>query len=145
MRITYPNCTAGFEIPTELLGRKGRSLKCATCGHSWFQAAIVDEIDLGDILGDGAAAQDMGGPKGGKPEQDQSITQAVAAAANAAMVMSGSDMAAAGAPDVQAAQLGQGGNQGAPQAGNVPPGATSLLDRDDAGQMGQAAPAQSMR
>ncbi len=50
MRITCPNCTAGFEIPTELLGRKGRSLKCATCGHSWFQAAVIDEIDLADVL-----------------------------------------------------------------------------------------------
>jgi predicted Zn finger-like uncharacterized protein len=97
MRITCPNCTAGFEIPTELLGRKGRSLKCATCGHSWFQAAVVDEIDLADVLaetrakeassdiGDGAARSAPNapvGPTGGSRVPD---TAAVAAAANAAL------------------------------------------------------------
>ena len=41
MRITCQNCIAGYKIPTELLGRKGRSVKCARCGHSWFQPAPV--------------------------------------------------------------------------------------------------------
>jgi predicted Zn finger-like uncharacterized protein len=51
MRITCPNCTAHFEIPTELLGKKGRSLKCASCGHSWYQTAQVETLDIADIMG----------------------------------------------------------------------------------------------
>jgi predicted Zn finger-like uncharacterized protein len=115
MRITCPNCTAGFEIPTELLGRKGRSVKCATCGHSWFQAAVIDEIDLVDVLAESKAAEtakDMGGPQG-KPPADSppdvaqsapesaSITQAIAAAANAmpsAALPAGAEPGAAGGP-----------------------------------------------
>ncbi|MDG2320225.1 MAG: DUF3426 domain-containing protein [Rhodospirillaceae bacterium] len=102
MRITCPNCTAGFEIPTELLGRKGRSVKCATCGHSWFQAAVIDEIGLVDVLAEPESA---------------SITQAVAAAANAAMeqgIVAGAPIAppqGAGGSD-----QGQQGIANAPQA-----------------------------
>lgn len=129
MRITCPNCTAGFEIPTELLGRKGRSVKCATCGHSWFQAAVIDEIDLVDVLAESKAAEtakDMGGPQG-KPPADSppdvaqsapesaSITQAVAAAANAAMEQG----IVAGAPT--APPQGSGGsNQGQQGIANAP-------------------------
>ena len=65
MRITCPNCTAHFEIPSELLGRKGRSLKCASCGHSWYQTPQVETIDLAEIMGEEYAARaraDMGAP-----------------------------------------------------------------------------------
>lgn len=100
MRITCPNCTAGFEIPTELLGRKGRSLKCATCGHSWFQAAVVDEIDLADVLAETKAAEtasEMGGggakpaSQPAKPIGGSSIpdTAAIAAIANEALGTTG--------------------------------------------------------
>ena len=57
MRITCPNCTASFEIPTELLGKKGRSLKCASCGHSWYQTPHVETIDLAEIMGQEYAAR----------------------------------------------------------------------------------------
>ena len=144
MRITCPNCTAGFEIPTELLGRKGRSLKCATCGHSWFQAAVVDEIDLGDVLAESKAAaaavdKDMGGPKGGGggqrgPEvhtaplsgRREPDTQAIAAAANAAL------QGISGGPVAQA------------PPSDIPPGAKSILSRNRA-RSAQNATAPSMR
>src|SRR5690242_13307321 len=57
MRITCPSCTSHFEIPTELLGKKGRALKCASCGHSWYQAAHVEDLDLAAIMGDDYAQQ----------------------------------------------------------------------------------------
>lgn len=50
MCIACPYCNVGSEIPTDLLGRKGLSLKSATCGHPCFQVAVVDEIDLADCL-----------------------------------------------------------------------------------------------
>src|ERR671938_671964 len=56
MRITCPNCTSHFELPTELLGRKGRALKCASCGHSWYQTAQVETLDLAAIMGGEYAA-----------------------------------------------------------------------------------------
>ena len=57
MRITCPNCTAHFEIPAESLGKKGRSLKCASCGHSWYQTAAVETLDIADIMGQEYAAR----------------------------------------------------------------------------------------
>ncbi len=51
MRITCPNCTAHFEVPPEVLGKKGRSLKCASCSHSWYQTAQVETLDIADIMG----------------------------------------------------------------------------------------------
>ncbi len=57
MRITCPSCSSSFEIPSELLGKKGRALKCASCGHSWYQAAQVDSLDLASIMGDDYAAK----------------------------------------------------------------------------------------
>src|SRR5262245_38023787 len=80
MRITCPNCTASFEIPSELLGRKGRSLKCASCGHSWYQTPQVETIDLAEIMGEEYAAKaraDMGVGKPGSapPSQRQQQQQ----------------------------------------------------------------------
>ena len=39
MFITCPNCNTRFSIPDGALGDKGRTLKCAKCGHKWFQSA----------------------------------------------------------------------------------------------------------
>lgn len=81
MRITCPNCTAHFEIPAELLGRKGRSLKCAICGHSWYQTPQVETIDLAEIMGEEYAAKakaDMGvgQPSSAPPPGQQQRPQA---------------------------------------------------------------------
>ena len=79
MRITCPNCTAHFEIPSELLGRKGRSLKCASCGHSWYQTPQVETIDLAEIMGEEYAAKakaDMGvGKPSSAPAPGQNLQQ----------------------------------------------------------------------
>lgn len=124
MRITCPNCTAGFEIPTELLGRKGRSLKCATCGHSWFQAAIVDEIDLADVIAETKskdAEKDMGGKAGRRNAPD---TAAIAAAANEAI---GKPTDPSIPPPTPSGGLGTAGGPAPKPPSDVPEGATSLL------------------
>ena len=51
MRITCPSCASHFELPSELLGKKGRALKCATCQHAWYQAAQVESLDLASVMG----------------------------------------------------------------------------------------------
>ena len=113
MRITCPNCTAHFEVPPEVLGKKGRSLKCASCSHSWYQTAQVETLDIADIMGqayaerarvemgagtrrlafDSALPQserDFGGPSGPNP----GATAAATAGAQSMMRGSSSAMAA---------------------------------------------------
>jgi predicted Zn finger-like uncharacterized protein len=38
MIITCPNCASRFNLKDELLGDKGRNVKCAKCSHRWFAA-----------------------------------------------------------------------------------------------------------
>src|SRR5262245_38150678 len=73
MRITCPSCASHFELPSELLGKRGRALKCATCQHSWYQAAQVESLDLASVMGEGYAQQ----------AQDKAAAAATAAAAAA--------------------------------------------------------------
>lgn len=39
MRIDCPSCGAGFEVNPEVLGPKGRTVRCASCKTKWFAAA----------------------------------------------------------------------------------------------------------
>jgi predicted Zn finger-like uncharacterized protein len=54
MLITCPNCGTNFSIPDAALGTTGRKLKCAKCGHKWFQEPLMvmdeDDTDL-DLSG----------------------------------------------------------------------------------------------
>jgi predicted Zn finger-like uncharacterized protein len=38
MLISCPQCATTFSVPDAALGTKGRTLKCAKCGHKWFQS-----------------------------------------------------------------------------------------------------------
>ncbi|MCA0199492.1 MAG: zinc-ribbon domain-containing protein [Proteobacteria bacterium] len=71
MRITCPSCASHFELPSELLGKKGRALKCATCQHSWYQAAQVESLDLAAVMGDDYAAQAANPQAGAQPARPQ--------------------------------------------------------------------------
>ena len=37
MRLVCPNCKANYEVPRHAVPIGGREVKCASCGHSWFQ------------------------------------------------------------------------------------------------------------
>jgi len=50
MLITCPNCGTNFSIPDAALGTDGRKLKCAKCGHKWFQTPLRLEIEEDDVL-----------------------------------------------------------------------------------------------
>src|SRR6185369_4992127 len=95
MRITCPNCTASFELPTELLGRKGRALKCASCGHSWYQTAQVEQLDLAAVMGEKYVAQAKAAGGGQQRGQAQPVAAAGAAGAQRNV-----------RPQVQAAAMG---------------------------------------
>lgn len=47
MLISCPNCATNFSVPDKALAPSGRTLKCAKCGHKWFQAAIPPQDDFG--------------------------------------------------------------------------------------------------
>lgn len=53
MLITCPSCTTNFSIPDSALGTTGRKLKCAKCGHKWFQEPlmVMEEDDTDFDLG----------------------------------------------------------------------------------------------
>jgi predicted Zn finger-like uncharacterized protein len=57
MRITCPSCSSSFEIPSALLGKKGRTLKCASCVHSWYQVAQVEAVDRASNMGEDYAVK----------------------------------------------------------------------------------------
>jgi len=52
MRVSCPNCASCYELPNEYLGRKGRTLVCANCPHSWFQTIVSNELYLSELLSD---------------------------------------------------------------------------------------------
>ena len=74
MRLTCPNCTAQYEIDTDLIPDEGRDVQCSNCSNTWFatkpvppsaapvnvdwdaaDAAAIDDDD--DILDDTPAAE----------------------------------------------------------------------------------------
>lgn len=42
MLISCPQCSTSFSVPDKALGA-GRNLKCAKCGHKWFQTPVVED------------------------------------------------------------------------------------------------------
>lgn len=56
MLISCPNCETQFAVPESALGPKGRTLKCARCGHKWFQAPPPPEAEP-----ESAAEEEAGG------------------------------------------------------------------------------------
>lgn len=45
MLIGCPACATNFSVPDKALQPKGRTLKCAKCGHKWFQHPPGDDLD----------------------------------------------------------------------------------------------------
>ena len=45
MRLVCPNCKANYEIPRHAVPIGGREVKCASCGHSWFQTRTKKSND----------------------------------------------------------------------------------------------------
>ena len=49
MRLVCPNCKANYEIPRHAVPIGGREVKCASCGHSWFQTRTKKSND-GELI-----------------------------------------------------------------------------------------------
>ena len=47
MLISCPSCATNFSVPDKALLPSGRTLKCAKCGHKWFQSPPEPRSDFG--------------------------------------------------------------------------------------------------
>ena len=45
MLLVCPKCKANYEIPRHAVPIGGREVKCAACGHSWFQTRTKKSND----------------------------------------------------------------------------------------------------
>ena len=45
MLLVCPKCKANYEIPRHAVPISGREVKCADCGHSWFQTRTKKSND----------------------------------------------------------------------------------------------------
>lgn len=50
MRLICPNCSAQYEVPTEVIPQGGRDVQCSSCGHTWFQNHPDDDPVLAEEL-----------------------------------------------------------------------------------------------
>ncbi len=46
MRLTCPNCSAQYEVPSEVIPSEGRDVQCSNCGDTWFQHASPSDTEL---------------------------------------------------------------------------------------------------
>ncbi len=45
MILTCPNCSSQFKVSLEVLGNKGRNVRCSACGETWFEDSYLSELD----------------------------------------------------------------------------------------------------
>ena len=113
-------------------------MKCASCGHSWYQSAQVESMDLASIMGEEYAAKAQAAA-GGQIRNEVAPAAAGGQQRVQAAALGGPRSAA---PQVVAAPIG-GGASGAPGGPPVPAGAVSLMNRGAPGGRPQPNAAQS--
>ncbi len=76
MILTCPSCDTRYTVDGAKFPATGRNVRCAKCGHSWFQAGDMPE------LGQAAATAQQAVPEAVAPNTVESVSQAATAAAD---------------------------------------------------------------
>ncbi|MCW3846885.1 zinc-ribbon domain-containing protein [Sphingomonas sp. LB-2] len=88
MILECSQCRTRYLVPDSAIGAEGRTVRCASCKHSWFQAPEVLDLATRASPGDGAA-----------PQPRRSVPNYPAAAAPAPARVYSDDASVSPAPD----------------------------------------------
>ncbi|NBX66208.1 MAG: hypothetical protein EBQ96_04345 [Proteobacteria bacterium] len=47
MKVVCPECAHETDVPDDVLGDRGKRVRCAQCKHIWFQEPVVEATDFG--------------------------------------------------------------------------------------------------
>ena len=72
-----------------MLGKNGRALKCASCGHSWYQSAQAEDLDLAAIMGEDCVQKAQAAAAGGRVQMRNEVSSPAANAAAAKRAATG--------------------------------------------------------
>ena len=67
MRLNCPSCAAEYEIETDVIGRRGRKMRCSACNHEWFQSGASLSV------ADAAAAIDQAAKQRSRPAERETV------------------------------------------------------------------------
>lgn len=73
MILTCPSCATRYSVSTEALGEKGRTVRCAKCGHKWFQEPQEVVAETAPTPATTAASTDEASEQG---QTDDAVTRA---------------------------------------------------------------------